>query len=106
VDEDKPKPDRRRRISTGVDLVALVLALGLVITMILVVTGTTFNRATNDKLSPLGDNTTQIFIAGIGGMVALLGTYIGYRVGNSRNGNGNGNGKSKPDEKPPPDRVE
>ena len=63
----------------AVDLVALVLALGLslAIVMILVVTGIQVVIGGSFPQVTLSDNATQIITTGMGGLTGLLGAYIG-----------------------------
>lgn len=68
-----------------VDWVALVLALGLALTivLILVVSGIQVTQGHFPQVT-LSDNATQIITAGTGGLTGLIGAYIGV----SRKGRG------------------
>jgi hypothetical protein len=63
----------------AVDVVALVLAMGLTISLclILVVTGIQVVKGGSFPKVELSENATQILIAGMGGLTGLLGAYIG-----------------------------
>lgn len=74
------KPPRRPRPS--VDLVAVILAMGLAVLVVLIIVATMVQILAND-LKPqiqLSENATQILIAAIGGIVGVLGGYIGHRL--------------------------
>lgn len=62
-----------------VDLVALVLAAGLSLSIlsIILVTGIQAIRGGSFPRVELSENATQILIAGMGGLTGLLGAYIG-----------------------------
>lgn len=74
---------RRRRRLEGVDLVAVILAVGLSLTIVLVLVATMVQILNNRPGVPeiqLSENATQILIAAIGGVVGVLGGYVGYRL--------------------------
>jgi hypothetical protein len=79
-----------------VDIVALILAFGLSlsIVLILLVTGIQVIQGGSFPKVELSENATQILIAGIGGFTGLLGAYIGLNRGkngkdkDTENGNG------------------
>lgn len=74
---------RRRRNLTGADIVAIILAIGVSFVICLVLIGTIVQILHNQPDSPeiqLSENATQILIAGIGGMIGVLGGYIGYHM--------------------------
>jgi hypothetical protein len=80
---------RRPKLPTQwrpVDIVALVLALGLTlsIVMILLVTGLQVALGGSFPQVKLSENSTQILIAGIGGFTGLLGAYIGLNRGSKK----------------------
>jgi hypothetical protein len=71
----------RRR--SGVDLVAVILASGLSLAVVLILVATMVQILNNEPGAPeiqLSENATQILIAAIGGIVGVLGGYIGYRL--------------------------
>jgi hypothetical protein len=76
----------QRRIT--VDLVALVLAIALGLGIVLIMSAVIINVI--DHQTPtqvLGENATQVVVGIIGGLVGVLGSYIGARV-YKRNSNG------------------
>jgi len=79
VDETGGGPVRRPKWEAA-DFVALVLALGLSLTivLILVVSGIQVTQGHFPQVT-LSDNATQIITAGMGGVTGLLGAYIGVR---------------------------
>ena len=76
----------------GPDAVALVLAIGLCAIGSLILLATVVQIL--DHQTPdltLSENATQILVAAIGGLVGVLGAYMGYRLGH------------RDDDEPPPD---
>lgn len=70
--EHKPKAWR------PVDWVALILALSLGITIILILVATMVQIVSGSfPQVKLSDNATQLLVAGTGGLTGLLGAYIG-----------------------------
>lgn len=79
---NKPKQKWRYKL-TGVDIVAIILAVGVALVICLIIIGTIVQILNNSPGAPdiqLSENATQILIAGIGGMIGVLGGYIGYRM--------------------------
>jgi hypothetical protein len=73
----------KRRNLTGVDIVAIILATGLSLLVILILIATIIQILHNAPGVPeiqLSENSTQILIAAIGGILGVLGGYIGYRM--------------------------
>ena len=63
----------------GVDLVALVLAIALGVTVVLIMVSALINVVDHQAPTPtLGENTTQVLTSAIGGVVGILGAYVGY----------------------------
>ena len=76
---------KRRRNFTGVDIVAIILAGGLAILVVMIIVATIVQIINNSKNVPeiqLSENATQVLIAAIGGIIGVLGGYIGYRMHN------------------------
>ena len=77
-----------------VDIVALILAIALAIAILMLMIIILVNVI--DHQTPtqtLGENATQVIIAIIGGLIGVLGSYIGARV-RHRNGDGGKNGNN------------
>ena len=74
------EPPQQKHVSQWrpVDRVALVLALGLSITIVLILIGSMIQitRGSFPQVN-LSENATQVLIAGTGGLTGLLGAYIG-----------------------------
>jgi hypothetical protein len=73
----------RRRPTLGVDLVAVILAIGLTLLVVLILVATMVQILNNKPGVPeiqLSENATQILIAAIGGVVGVLGSYVGHRL--------------------------
>ena len=69
------------RKGLGVDLVAFVLSLALSITLVLVIVTALANVIQQPKsVFSLGENTTQVLTTVLGGIIGLLGSYMGYRL--------------------------
>jgi len=70
-----------------VDIVAIILAIGVSLVLCLIIVGTIvqiLHNAPNVPEIQLSENATQILIAAIGGIVGVLGGYIGYRMHGSK----------------------
>ena len=65
-------------------LVALVLAAGLAIALVAVTIALVVDAATAAGPSRLSENETQVLIGWGGGIVGVLGAYVGYRVASGR----------------------
>jgi hypothetical protein len=64
-----------------VDVVALVLAIGLGVGIFLIGLALVINVIQGHNPTPtLGTNTTQVLIAVMGGLVGVLGSYLGYAL--------------------------
>jgi hypothetical protein len=79
-----PRRQHRRRSNlTGADIVAIILATGLSLLVVLIIVATIVQILHNAPGVPeiqLSENSTQILIAAIGGILGVLGGYIGYRM--------------------------
>lgn len=94
---DAPGKPPRRRV-TGVDLVALVLALTLAMGVALIIVVAIINVLTHKiPVQALGENTTQLLNSALGGITGIIGSYIGFR-GRRR---GRGGDDNEPDPPPP-----
>jgi len=61
------------------DVVAIILAIGLVTVGLLIGLALVVNVTKGHNPTPtLGENTTQILIAVMGGLIGVLGSYLGY----------------------------
>ncbi len=92
---------RRGRRWSGVDVVAVVLAVGLTVLVVLIIVATVVQILNNRPGVPeiqLSENATQILIAAIGGMTGVLGGYVGYRV------HDRGEQADLPEDEPPADQ--
>ena len=62
------------------DRVALVLAGALVLSVVGIFVAVVFNIITNHQpAATLGENTTQVLAGLIGGIIGVLGSYLGKR---------------------------
>jgi hypothetical protein len=76
---------RPRRL--GVDLVALVLALGLSSLVVLILIATIVQILNNNRPEvTLSENATQILTSAVGGLAGILGGYVGYSLRDRRDG--------------------
>ena len=76
------------RIYRPADIVALILACGVVAIGSLIGLALVVNVVRGHNPSPtLGENTTQVLIGLLGGMIGILGIYLGYSVFIDQNGN-------------------
>lgn len=72
-------PPRPPRPGPGRDIVATVLALGVATALNGVVFAVTYDALTSDT-SGLSENATQVLTGAFGGIIGILGTYIGLRA--------------------------
>ena len=71
----------------GVDWVACVLAGALALTVTLIMVTAIVNVVDRQAPTPtLGENTTQVLTSAIGGVVGILGAYVGYSFRNRDGG--------------------
>jgi hypothetical protein len=64
-----------------VHLVALVLAVALTLLVVGIMTTVIINVASHENPTPtLGENATQVLTAIVGGLVGVLGAYVGYAM--------------------------
>ena len=71
----------RGKSPIGVDLVALVLALGLTLLVVLILVATIVQILNNNRPEvTLSENATQILVASVGAFSGLLGGYLGYSL--------------------------
>jgi len=72
----------------GRDLAAIILACGLVFAIATLTIGVLYDAIASSGPG-LSDNATQILTAAFGGIIGILGTYVGFAAGaNGRNGGG------------------
>jgi len=65
----------------GVDIVAIILACGLVVAVVLLFAGVIVNISTHHNPTPtLGANTTLVLNTMFGGIIGLLGAYLGHSL--------------------------
>jgi len=64
-----------------VDHVAVILALALLLAVALVMTAVILNVVSHKNPTPtLGENATQVIVAVMGGLIGVLGGYVGART--------------------------
>jgi hypothetical protein len=66
--------------SRATDWVAIILAVGLILALNLITAGVLYD-AIFSAGPGLSENATQILTLAFGGIVGILGSYVGYRVG-------------------------
>lgn len=62
------------------ELVALVLAIGLTLALVLIVAAVMYDAVRSDTPG-LSENATQILTGWGGGIIGVVGSYLGYRAG-------------------------
>jgi Co/Zn/Cd efflux system component len=65
----------------GRDRVALALAVGLALGIVIICTAVAINAVQHAE--PLSDNATQVLTAAFAGIVGALGAYLGFRAGDA-----------------------
>ena len=69
----------------GVDIVAVILALGLSLLVVLILVATIVQILNNNRPEvTLSENATQILVASVGAFSGLLGGYVGYSMRDRR----------------------
>jgi Co/Zn/Cd efflux system component len=85
VDSPDHLGDARRKRTA--DLVALILAITLAVVMVLIMITAIVNVIDHQSPTPtLGENTTQVLTSSIGGVIGILGAYVGYSFRPPRHG--------------------
>lgn len=62
------------------DLVALVLAIGMALSLLIIVAAVFYDAVRSDTPG-LSENSTQILTGWGGGVIGVLGSYLGFRAG-------------------------
>jgi hypothetical protein len=66
-------------VKRAVDAVAVILALSLALAVVLILCTAIINVIDHQAPTPtLGENTTQVLTSAVGGVVGVLGAYVGY----------------------------
>lgn len=71
------------------DLVAVILALGLVASLFAIVVAVLYDAIASQGPG-LSENATQILTGAFGGIIGLLGGYLGYKAGRAASGKDDG----------------
>ena len=67
------------------DWVAIILASGVAISMIILIVGVVWGAIRHGSTAAtLTENETQVLIAAFGGIFGILGAYLGFRAGNGK----------------------
>lgn len=77
------EPDRPRRVA---EWVALIIAGGISLSLLVVTIGVVVVAVLPGPPETLGENATQILTGWGGGMIGILGAFIGYAFGKRANG--------------------
>jgi hypothetical protein len=78
----------------GPDIVAVVLAIGVSLVASLILLGTIIQILHGNPEVTLSENATQVLIASTSGLVGVLGSYMGYRLGIARSGPAGSNARA------------
>jgi hypothetical protein len=63
------------------DWVAIILALGIVVSINLFAVGVLYDAIASSGPGRLSENATQVLTLAFGGIIGLLGSYVGYKTG-------------------------
>jgi len=77
VDDDE-QHHKHRRLAT---IVAVVLAVGMAVSLVIVTIAIAHAVYAGNLDNGLGENTTQVLIGWGGGIIGVLGAFIGYAFG-------------------------
>jgi hypothetical protein len=72
----------------GRDWIVLTLAAGLVLAINLLTAGVLYDAIFSEGPG-LSDNATQVLTTVFGGIIGVLGSYIGFKAGQAHNGGSN-----------------
>jgi hypothetical protein len=87
---------------SGSEIVGIILACGIAAALNTITFALVWDVLTSQgALNPLSENTTQVLTGWGGGMLGVLGAYVGYTFGRSSTDNG-GPGPPDIEEEPPP----
>lgn len=87
------------RVRDGKDLVAVILAIGIATALNIIIIAVLYD-AIASKHGGLSENATQILTGAFGGILGILGSYIGYRAGMSASVDQNGTGAVRSPQSP------
>jgi len=77
------------RDESRVWIVAFALAIALGLAVVIITVGVLYDAIFSEGPG-LSDNATQILTAAFGGIIGVLGSYVGFRAGASTNGGSDG----------------
>jgi hypothetical protein len=87
---------------SGSEIVGIILAIGIAAALNTITFALVWDVLTSQgALNPLSENTTQVLTGWGGGMLGVLGAYVGYTFGRSSTSDG-GPGSPDVEEEPPP----
>ena len=66
------------------DLVAVILAAGVALSLLGMISGVIYVASLNPERRTLSENLTQVLTGLTGGVIGILGGLVGYRIGNGR----------------------
>jgi hypothetical protein len=74
-------PSRKSRFKNlnGADLVALILALALSVALLIYSSGVLYEVVENQAITEIPPNSSQVLTLIFGGILGLLGSYVGFR---------------------------
>jgi hypothetical protein len=75
---------RRRSLEVGRDLSALVIAVGLSVAVCSITFAVLYDAIAHPADAGLSDNATQVLTAAFGGIIGILGTYVGFNAATNR----------------------
>jgi hypothetical protein len=80
----RPERVRRRSLEVGRDLAALVIAIGLATAVCSITFAVLYDAIAHPQDAGLSDNATQVLTAAFGGIIGILGTYVGFNSATNR----------------------
>jgi hypothetical protein len=78
-DQDDAAGQRRAGVSAK-DWVAVILAVGMVAGLLVITVGALIDAQNADQPG-LSENATQLLTAAFGGVIGVLGSYLGFKAG-------------------------
>jgi uncharacterized YccA/Bax inhibitor family protein len=68
------------KVKGGRDTVASILAIGLALAIVLITVAVAWASLFNKGATALSDNGTKVLIGVLGGLIGVLGTYLGFHA--------------------------
>ena len=72
----------------GRDLMALILAVGLSVAVLALTVGVSYDSIEDPSFAGISENAAQVLTGAFGGIIGILGAYLGFRAANGKDTDG------------------